>query len=209
LHGTVRWGLQPGGQMELANTASGHYLIASAASRLCALSLSDVGETLRPPSYQPVAGAPSFVRGLALIRGNTIPLLDLGALLGQVTESPQRVITLRVGQHCNSQQGNSQQGNSQQGNSQQGNSQQGSGQHHAGERTVGLLVQSVVGVRKLPSGLFESAPKLLGQAAEECVALLGSLDAQLLVVLRSSKIVPPEVWATLNTDFDTSSPEHG
>jgi purine-binding chemotaxis protein CheW len=180
--------------MELANTASGHYLIASAASRLCALSLSDVGETLRPPSYQPVAGAPSFVRGLALIRGNTIPLLDLGALLGQVTESPQRVITLRVGQHCNSQ---------------QGNSQQGSGQHHAGERTVGLLVQSVVGVRKLPSGLFESAPKLLGQAAEECVALLGSLDAQLLVVLRSSKIVPPEVWATLNTDFDTSSPEHG
>lgn len=67
-------------------------------ARLCALPLAHVVETMRPLAVAPLAGAPPFVRGLAVIRGTPLPVVDLGALLfGSEPASPTRFVTLRLG----------------------------------------------------------------------------------------------------------------
>ncbi|HVH42478.1 MAG TPA: chemotaxis protein CheW [Labilithrix sp.] len=65
---------------------------------LAALPASHVMETMRPLACEPIAGAPSFVVGAAVIRGIPTPIVDVGVLLGAVpAEGARRWITLRVG----------------------------------------------------------------------------------------------------------------
>ena len=73
-------------------------LLTRARDRLCALPLEHLVETMRPLPVTPLPGAPSFVRGLSLIRGAPVPVVDLGALLGarEPSEST-RFVTVRVG----------------------------------------------------------------------------------------------------------------
>jgi hypothetical protein len=42
-------------------------------------------------------------------------------------------------------------------------------------------------------------PPLLREAQADVVEAIGVLDAQLLLVLRASRILPEEVWRTLST----------
>jgi len=64
-----------------------------------ALALNNVVETMRPLPVEPFAGAPSFVRGLAVIRGAPTPVVDLGLLLGcREPAEPTRFVTLAVGE---------------------------------------------------------------------------------------------------------------
>jgi purine-binding chemotaxis protein CheW len=56
-------------------------LICRVQTRLCALPLAYVVETMRPLPVQPWSGAPAFVRGLAIIRGSPIPVLDAAQLV--------------------------------------------------------------------------------------------------------------------------------
>ena len=74
-------------------------LICRVHGRLCALPLHDVIETMRPLPMQVVAGAPHFVRGLAVIRGEPVPVVDAARLLGEedASASLERWITLTVG----------------------------------------------------------------------------------------------------------------
>jgi purine-binding chemotaxis protein CheW len=66
--------------------------------RLYALRVADVVETMRPLAIEPLANMPSFVRGLAVIRGIPVPVIDAAALLGTSHGStPTRFITLRAG----------------------------------------------------------------------------------------------------------------
>ena len=58
------------------------YLLVRCRAWLCALPLTEVVETLRTLPLQPVAGAPPFVRGLSLVRGELVPVVDLALLLG-------------------------------------------------------------------------------------------------------------------------------
>lgn len=58
------------------------YLLVQCRSWHCALPLTEVVETMRPLPLQLVAGAPRFVRGLSLVRGELIPVVELAALLG-------------------------------------------------------------------------------------------------------------------------------
>lgn len=53
---------------------------------------------MRPLPIIPIAGAPSFVCGVSLIRGEPTPVVDLGALLG-ADEPPSfaRFVTVRAG----------------------------------------------------------------------------------------------------------------
>jgi purine-binding chemotaxis protein CheW len=74
-------------------------LVCRARTRLCALPLRYVVETMRPLSVVPLAGAAEFVSGMSLIRGTPTPVVDLGVLLlplepGMTT----RFVTLRLGQ---------------------------------------------------------------------------------------------------------------
>jgi purine-binding chemotaxis protein CheW len=150
-----------------ARESDARFLVVAAASRLCALNLSDVIETLRPPAIVTVAGAPSFVLGLALIRGHSTPVVDLGALLGGVTTDGQRLVTLRVG-----------------------------------TRAIAVLVERVAGLHTLDPKLLASAPRLLGDTTTAVASELGALDSELLVLLRASRLLPSELWATLESAFE-------
>lgn len=65
--------------------------------QLCALPLECVTETMRPLPVTPLAGMPAFIRGMSVIRGHAIPVVDAGALLGSGEASvPGRFVTLKV-----------------------------------------------------------------------------------------------------------------
>jgi purine-binding chemotaxis protein CheW len=74
-------------------------LLVRSGPHICALSLADVVETMRPRPVEPLAGAPEVVRGLSLIRGAPVPIVDLAKLLGDGEGSvPTRFVTVRTGQ---------------------------------------------------------------------------------------------------------------
>ena len=72
-------------------------LIVGLQGRICAVPLKHVIETMRPLPIEPLSGVPSFVRGVAIIRGIPTPVVDLGAVLGTPNELAERFVTLRVG----------------------------------------------------------------------------------------------------------------
>jgi purine-binding chemotaxis protein CheW len=51
----------------------------------------------RPLPVQPIAGMPSFVQGISIIRGIPTPVIDLEAVVGTPSERVERFVTLRVG----------------------------------------------------------------------------------------------------------------
>lgn len=73
-------------------------LIVEVEERVCAVPLANVIETMRPLPIEAISGAPSFVRGVAIIRGIPTPVVDLGAILGMPKESSAgRFVTVRAG----------------------------------------------------------------------------------------------------------------
>ena len=68
-------------------------------ARLCGVPVEHVAETMRPLPVEPVAGMPSFVRGLSVIRGAPVPVVDAAALLceGAPEGLPGRYVTLAFG----------------------------------------------------------------------------------------------------------------
>lgn len=73
-------------------------LICRVRARLCALPLQHVVEILRPLPVEPLAGAPPFVRGIAMLRGAPVPVVDAATLLGENRGPAQRYVTLAIGQ---------------------------------------------------------------------------------------------------------------
>lgn len=68
-----------------------------------------------------------------------------------------------------------------------------------GPRRVALGVDGVVGLRNLDPAQLGELPALLRDVDADLIQAIGTSDAQLLVVLRMARIVPEEVWATLET----------
>ena len=56
---------------------AGASLVCRVATRICALPVGVVIETLRPLPLEPIAGAPAFVTGPAIIRGEPVPVVEL------------------------------------------------------------------------------------------------------------------------------------
>ncbi len=52
---------------------------------------------MRPLPSETLADAPLFLRGVAVIRGHPVPVIDLARLLGQAKSIPTRFITVRTG----------------------------------------------------------------------------------------------------------------
>jgi purine-binding chemotaxis protein CheW len=76
----------------------GSFLFCTVGAQICALPLALVIETMRPQPCFPMRGAPACVLGVAIIRDNPLPVLDLAALLGVQAPAPGRLITIRVGE---------------------------------------------------------------------------------------------------------------
>lgn len=85
--------------MEAVPATSGEQvLLVRAAGRACGLPIASVGETMRPLPVRPVAGTASFVRGVAIVRGEPVPVLDLGELLAGTPErDATRFVVVRAG----------------------------------------------------------------------------------------------------------------
>ena len=64
-------------------------------------------------------------------------------------------------------------------------------------RRVVIGVDSVVGLRNLDSAQLAELPPLLRDVTADLIESFGTIDAQLLLVLRAAHIVPDEVWSTL------------
>jgi purine-binding chemotaxis protein CheW len=65
------------------------------------------------------------------------------------------------------------------------------------DRCVALAVEGVEGVMDLSRAAFDALPPLLADAGTDVVAALGTLDAQLLVVLQISRLLPESAWSAL------------
>jgi purine-binding chemotaxis protein CheW len=66
---------------------------------ICAVPISDVVEIMRPLPIEAWSGAPDVVRGLSVIRGAPVPVVDLRTLLGASSDCPcTRFVAIRVGE---------------------------------------------------------------------------------------------------------------
>lgn len=68
-----------------------------------------------------------------------------------------------------------------------------------GERDVALSVGDVLGVRALDPEQLSALPPLVDGAQAEMIEALGTLDAQLLCVLRAASVFPESTWAALSS----------
>ncbi|PTL80637.1 chemotaxis protein CheW [Vitiosangium sp. GDMCC 1.1324] len=75
------------------------FLVVRAQEWMCALPLEEVEETMRPLPVAPVSAAPSFVRGVCVMRGAPAPVVSLAMLLGggqAQASTGQRFVSLRA-----------------------------------------------------------------------------------------------------------------
>lgn len=149
--------------MDDSTSTSSRFLLCRMASIVCALPLPHVIETMRPLPIHPLGGMEPLVRGLSVIRGTPVPVVDAGALLDAPTDArPGRFVTLRIG-----------------------------------DRVAALAVQEIVGVRELDPASLGALPPLVERVPAGVMESIGTLDADLLVVLRGGRIVPEAVWDAL------------
>jgi purine-binding chemotaxis protein CheW len=88
---------RPNGQAQSQSTTpTSQFVVCRVGSRLCALPLDHVTETMRPLPCEPFAGAPEFVRGVSMIRGTAVPVVDAGLLLGTEPGSATRLVSISV-----------------------------------------------------------------------------------------------------------------
>ncbi len=66
-----------------------------------------------------------------------------------------------------------------------------------GGRAIALSVQSVIGVAGLDSLTFTSLPSLMKNARTEVIKAISRLDAELLVMLQMTTLVPESVWQSI------------
>jgi purine-binding chemotaxis protein CheW len=77
---------------------AGLSLLCRVDTRLCALPLATVLETMRRLPIEPLAGAPAFVLGLSVIRGAPVPVIDLARLLANASGADaERLVMVRTG----------------------------------------------------------------------------------------------------------------
>ncbi len=67
-----------------------------------------------------------------------------------------------------------------------------------GGRVIALLTEAIVGIRAIRPEAAAALPPLLGEAAHETIAAIGALDTELLLFLRSTRIVAEELLDRFN-----------
>jgi purine-binding chemotaxis protein CheW len=87
----------PGGVLTPAPAAGVTALVFRAGPLYCALPLGEVIETMRPLHTRPLAGTPSYVRGLTILRGAPAPVIDMTRLLTGAEAPVDRYVAVRAG----------------------------------------------------------------------------------------------------------------
>jgi purine-binding chemotaxis protein CheW len=78
---------------------TGSLLVCRVGTKLCALPLSCLLETMRPLAVEALTQTADFVSGVALIRGRPTPVVDARKLLGSPSDRPPgRYVTLDLGE---------------------------------------------------------------------------------------------------------------
>ncbi len=138
------------------------WLLCRAGAQRYAIPIAYVIETMRILPIEAIAGAPPYVRGLCVIRGAPVAVVDAGSLLGDRPTRGERLVAIR-----------------------------------AGSRTVALVVETVEGVRTIGPDACNQLPPLLRDAATATIAAVGILDAELLLFLRTARLVPDDLQVGL------------
>jgi len=73
-----------------------------------------------------------------------------------------------------------------------------------GTRRVVLAVDAVVGIIEIPPDAVDVLPPLFQSHGLDAISAIGVLDADLLLVLRSTRLVPDDVWATIQSGGTTA-----
>jgi purine-binding chemotaxis protein CheW len=149
--------------MPSVDDPAGASLVFRAGGRQCMLPLEHIVETMRPLPVRAVAGAPPCVVGVAIVRGVALPVVDVARLLGESGDSGSVSSATAGARRFVT--------------------------IRVGDRRVALAVDVVVGVRTLPEGTLREVPPLLRDAGSDAVATIGTLDAELLLVLRAARLV--------------------
>jgi purine-binding chemotaxis protein CheW len=71
------------------------------------------------------------------------------------------------------------------------------------QRGAALAVQSVIGVQNLSAEALQDLPPLLDSVNREMFSAIGSLNAELLLVLDHTHLMPDSVWASLTERVTT------
>ena len=121
-----------------------------------------------------VALAPRFTLGVAVIRGQNVPVVDAGVLLTGEACSGARFVVLRMAERAAVERAGVERGRD--------------------ERQVALAVDEVLGAERVEAGELGRLPPLLSGAAE-LVRSMAVLDGQLLEVLESARLI--DAGATL------------
>lgn len=145
------------------------WLLCRTGTILSALPIEHVIEIMRMLPLEQLAGAPRYVRGVSIIRGAPVPVVDVGLIIGGEIVPSTRLVAIR-----------------------------------AARRTIALAVDEVIGITGIAADAFGRLPPLLQQAAADTVSAIGALDSELLVFLRTGRLVPEDVLAKLDAEGATS-----
>jgi purine-binding chemotaxis protein CheW len=135
------------------------WLLSRAGARLCAIPVAHVVEIMRLLPIEPVSGMPPFIRGVCIIRGSPLPVVDAGLIFGDQEIQAERLVTIRTG-----------------------------------DRTIVLAVDQVLGLREIGTEVLEALPPLLREIGGDAISAIGTLDAELLLFLRTARIVPEAIF---------------
>ena len=72
------------------------------------------------------------------------------------------------------------------------------------DRQVALSVGAVLGVREIDEATIQELPPLLQGSSQDVIEMMGTLDGEMLTVLRASWELPDEVWEAIAAQEVTS-----
>jgi purine-binding chemotaxis protein CheW len=158
------------------------WLVFYAGAHLCALRLEHVVEIMRPLAVEPLAGAPSFVAGVCVIRGEPAPVVDVASLVGGGVRTATRYITVKCGAPP------------------ERPGETAAGEPGGRQCSVALAVDSVLGVRHIESDSLHDLPPLLGARNRELIGRLGVVGTEPLLFLRRAGLESGAALAALDPE---------
>ncbi len=155
-------------------------LIMRAAGIVCAIPLAQVVETMRALPIKPLATLPDWVPGISMVRGAPVPVIALGVLIG--ARATAGVVIPAGGEPAPN-----------------GSPSGRFVTLRVGSRRAALLVDEVVGIAELGREHFAQLPPLLSRLESGAIEAMGQLDSELVLVIRSARLVPDNVWQRLES----------